>query len=450
MKAHITTKTFKDGVKYFINFARTGAIKGEISCPCNKCGNDGWFLVDVVHHHILRNGFCSGYTLWTLHGELDTTPPISQPTSVLETSPVIDDIRGLVRDALGVNSLDSNSEESSESRLQGDVEGDIEGDIEGDSEGDSEEDNEEDSEEDIEEGNEEDIGDSEEDNEEDSEEDSEEDIEEGNEEDIGERPRAAPNSQQRKPGSDILKQLRGTTFRYGKYDKSSKKRTRDDIECSNDKSSAFGDKDDFIEENIDGKVEIVELDGTLFAQAHRYVLLNHPKIQPLRVRFYNEQQALRNEQLNLKTMEKLFVEKFSWWLKQQVPMLETQKFDQEVLSLAVGPNSYAKQYKGFITNGFRFLTKRREENLENEKEVVVELQNNGFVSTSTMSRLTSSVIKFKTAQWMEIIIIESYHSHHYSQRNLPVYCLVVTEVILGVRVFCIADKSLTLAGNSVR
>ena len=32
-----------------------------------------------------------------------------------------------------------------------------------------------------------------------------------------------------------------------------------------------------------GKVEIVELDGTLFAQAHRYVLLNHPKIQPLRV-----------------------------------------------------------------------------------------------------------------------------------------------------------------------
>ena len=42
-------------------------------------------------------------------------------------------------------------------------------------------------------------------------------------------------------------------------------------------------------------------------------------------------------------------------------MLETQKFDQEVLSLDVGPNTYAKKYKGFITNGFRFLTKRREE-----------------------------------------------------------------------------------------
>nr|GEY30394.1 hypothetical protein [Tanacetum cinerariifolium] len=32
-----------------------------------------------------------------------------------------------------------------------------------------------------------------------------------------------------------------------------------------------------------GKVEIVELDGTLFAQAHRYVLLSHPKIQTLQL-----------------------------------------------------------------------------------------------------------------------------------------------------------------------
>ncbi|GJU17328.1 ribose 5-phosphate isomerase A [Tanacetum coccineum] len=78
-----------------------------------------------------------------------------------------------------------------------------------------------------------------------------------------------------------------------------------------------------------GKFEIVKLDGTLLSQAHRCVLPNHPKIQPLRVRFYNEQQAIRNEQMSFKIMEKLFVEKISWWLKQQVPLLETQKFDQE-------------------------------------------------------------------------------------------------------------------------
>ncbi|GJY13288.1 tetratricopeptide-like helical domain, DYW domain protein [Tanacetum coccineum] len=155
MKANITTKTFKDGVKSFIDFARVGAIRGEISCPCNKCGHAEWFLVDVVHHHILQHGFLSGYTHWTFHGELDTTPPISQPASVLDTSPVIDDIRGLVRDALGVNSLDLKSEESSESRLEGDIDGDIEGYIEEDIEEESEEDIEEESDEDSEE----DIGD---------------------------------------------------------------------------------------------------------------------------------------------------------------------------------------------------------------------------------------------------------------------------------------------------
>ncbi|GJV42213.1 RNA-directed DNA polymerase [Tanacetum coccineum] len=93
--------------------------------------------------------FLSGYTHWTFHGELDTTPPISQPTSVLDTSPVIDDIRGLVRDALGVNSLDLKSEESSESRFEGDIDGDIEGYIEEESEEDIEEESDEDSKEDI-------------------------------------------------------------------------------------------------------------------------------------------------------------------------------------------------------------------------------------------------------------------------------------------------------------
>ncbi|GKE29179.1 hypothetical protein Tco_1444563 [Tanacetum coccineum] len=159
MKANITTNTFKDGVKSFIDFASVGAIRGEISCPCNKCGHAEWFLVDVVHHHILQHGFLSGYTHWTFHGELDTTPPISQPASVLDTSPVIDNIRGLVRDSLGVNSLDSKSEESSESRLEGDIDGDIEGYIEEESEEDIEEESEEDIKEESDEDSEEDIGD---------------------------------------------------------------------------------------------------------------------------------------------------------------------------------------------------------------------------------------------------------------------------------------------------
>ncbi|PWA55429.1 hypothetical protein CTI12_AA427520 [Artemisia annua] len=110
-----------------------------------------------------------------------------------------------------------------------------------------------------------------------------------------------------------------------------------------------------------GKVEILELDGKSLAQAHCYVLLNHSKIQPFRDYFLSEKQALRNKPMDSKTIQKLMVEEFPWWLKNQVSLLEKDNVDEEVLSLAIGPNIVAKQYKGVITNGHRFLTRRREE-----------------------------------------------------------------------------------------
>ncbi|PWA71651.1 hypothetical protein CTI12_AA276700 [Artemisia annua] len=65
--------------------------------------------------------------------------------------------------------------------------------------------------------------------------------------------------------------------------------------------------------------------------------------------------------MDSKTIEKLMVEEFPWWLKNQVSLLQKDNVDEEVLSLAIGPNIVAKQYKGFITNSHRFLTRRREE-----------------------------------------------------------------------------------------
>nr|GEZ47530.1 hypothetical protein [Tanacetum cinerariifolium] len=63
-----------------------------------------------------------------------------------------------------------------------------------------------------------------------------------------------------------------------------------------------------------GKVEILDLDGKSLAQAYRYVSL-----------------------------------------------LQEENVDEEVLSFAIGSNIAAKQYKGFITNGYRFFTRRHEE-----------------------------------------------------------------------------------------
>ncbi|PWA63969.1 hypothetical protein CTI12_AA348390 [Artemisia annua] len=44
-----------------------------------------------------------------------------------------------------------------------------------------------------------------------------------------------------------------------------------------------------------------------------------------------------------------------------VSLLQKDNVDEEVLSLAIGPNTIAKQYKGFLTNGHRFFTRQREQ-----------------------------------------------------------------------------------------
>nr|GEX43839.1 hypothetical protein [Tanacetum cinerariifolium]GEX43849.1 hypothetical protein [Tanacetum cinerariifolium] len=110
-----------------------------------------------------------------------------------------------------------------------------------------------------------------------------------------------------------------------------------------------------------GKVEILDLDGKSLAQAHHYVLLNHSKIQPFHDVFLTEKQALMDRHMDSKTIEKLMVDEFPWWLKNQFSLLQEENIDEEVLSLAIGLNIAAKQYKGFITNGYRFLTRRHKE-----------------------------------------------------------------------------------------
>ncbi|GJZ01552.1 hypothetical protein Tco_0519513 [Tanacetum coccineum] len=58
-------------------------------------------LVDKCHGHILRYGFLPGYTNWSVHGENSVPSQPSRPTFVHETSFGEDEIRSLVRDALG-------------------------------------------------------------------------------------------------------------------------------------------------------------------------------------------------------------------------------------------------------------------------------------------------------------------------------------------------------------
>ena len=121
IKADIGSKTFKDGVQYFIDFARARSIRGTIPCPCLKCCLCKRKAVDAAHAHILQYGFLPGYKTWTIHGENSIPSQHSHPSIVHETSVGEDDIRGLVRDALGVSSLPLNNTHESVSILEGNI-----------------------------------------------------------------------------------------------------------------------------------------------------------------------------------------------------------------------------------------------------------------------------------------------------------------------------------------
>ncbi|GJY04039.1 tetratricopeptide-like helical domain, DYW domain protein [Tanacetum coccineum] len=110
--------TYRKGVESFIDFARARDIRGSIICPCLRCYNDELLEVEEVHDHLLRYGFLSRYTIWTIYREL-ATPPTSQSTSVHETSFVKDNMIGLVRDAFGLSSSPLNHENMEEEMLDG-------------------------------------------------------------------------------------------------------------------------------------------------------------------------------------------------------------------------------------------------------------------------------------------------------------------------------------------
>nr|GEV61035.1 probable LRR receptor-like serine/threonine-protein kinase IRK [Tanacetum cinerariifolium] len=81
-----------------------------------RCGKRSW-------GHIVSR-FLPGYTEWTVHGEHTISLPPSQSTNgnVDETFFGQEDIRGLVRDALGINSLPSDNTQLEDTTTKGDTE----------------------------------------------------------------------------------------------------------------------------------------------------------------------------------------------------------------------------------------------------------------------------------------------------------------------------------------
>lgn len=115
------SKAYMDGVVNFIRFAtEKSSVRGKIVCPCRKCSNCSSHTPEVVEEHLMWKGFSVGYTEWIFHGESLSASLIESshnifasntPTStnVHEGTIGQDDIRGLLRDAIGIPDINLSS-----------------------------------------------------------------------------------------------------------------------------------------------------------------------------------------------------------------------------------------------------------------------------------------------------------------------------------------------------
>lgn len=117
IKEPLESQAYEDGVDSFMKFASKIKVKWTIPCPCTRCCNLKRCPCDVVHGHILLNGFLPGYSSWTFHGEQVSSSQYDTPymkklrsknqstqcqsTNIQQTLPHAHNIRDLLQDVMG-------------------------------------------------------------------------------------------------------------------------------------------------------------------------------------------------------------------------------------------------------------------------------------------------------------------------------------------------------------
>ncbi|KAH1098196.1 hypothetical protein J1N35_015117 [Gossypium stocksii] len=88
-----------------------------------------------------------------------------------------------------------------------------------------------------------------------------------------------------------------------------------------------------------GTMNLKILDMRSLAQANRYVLLHSDKLSPYRQEFLETERVVYGGiQISKHTEDKWLVEKFSTWLAKQIPKMEVEQVDANVIALARGPH----------------------------------------------------------------------------------------------------------------
>ncbi|KAL2897404.1 Inhibitory regulator protein IRA2 [Bienertia sinuspersici] len=100
---------FYKGCKAFVELAKETSIEGNTRCPCNKCKLNKWFSLEEVRGHILFNGLLKSYRKWIFHLREDDRSNKHRhfKGQDKEKEADLDDMGGLLREALGVHNSQS-------------------------------------------------------------------------------------------------------------------------------------------------------------------------------------------------------------------------------------------------------------------------------------------------------------------------------------------------------
>ena len=70
MYADRRSNEYMQGLRSFLNVAEANTRNGFMCCPFCVCGNEkDYSSSKILHGHLFRYGFKSGYNCWTKHGE---------------------------------------------------------------------------------------------------------------------------------------------------------------------------------------------------------------------------------------------------------------------------------------------------------------------------------------------------------------------------------------------
>ncbi|XP_058112986.1 uncharacterized protein LOC131256009 [Magnolia sinica] len=140
-----------------------------------------------------------------------------------------------------------------------------------------------------------------------------------------------------------------------------------------------------------GKIDVFIIEYVDRTQAHRYVLFNTNAVAP----FIDEHRKVIKKEMPRRAprlLERIHNEKFPDWLGKHVDHVGNDQVPKEVRSLARGPNTVARRFKGYIINGFRFRTRDRERDLKTQNSgVVVTAKTSSFASTSDRNPVIGDV-----------------------------------------------------------